>query len=63
MVMDVEDEIGLVWFEFREGVGYIDDGQCEDEEEEVGSDIQRIGHVVTFFLFGYVYLFIVGDVN
>jgi len=44
MVMDVEDEVGLVWFEFREGIGYIDDGQCEDEEEEVGSEIQRISH-------------------
>jgi len=31
--VNVEEYIGLVWFEFLEGVGHIEDDQCEDEEK------------------------------
>lgn len=44
VVVDVEDEVGLLWLEPWEGVGHVDDGQREDEEKQVGSEVQWICH-------------------
>ena len=48
VVVDVEYEVGLVWLEPGEGVGHIEDGQGEDEEEDVGCEVQRSAHDPVF---------------